>query len=1349
MAADGSLNFDTKINIDGFEDGISTLSKAMNRLTSAVERLSGMIINGFNGAQESVEKTTQKAQETAGGMDDIAEAAKRAEKEAAELQKQMDQIQVHQMEDIPGAQAPEQKREMPINDPGAYGYDQSAVQFVEEFGKAESEAAGHTNEFRQTIEALQSELKSLEGRGYYFGDEEYDTAFLKLAKVKQALADYKKEMLSPASDSGAQELLELKQAAEVSDQSIIELVARLEELKARQAELSRAGVGLGYREYEENARAIGEMTADLKKYQKSLTASKPETQQYVGVLASVRNGFAIMRQELAQMKSAVAKGFKTAPIKLFKTALSGALAITKKLASGLKRMGLAGIQKMAQGAARAFKQLGKTLLGVGKDSQKAQKGFSMLSMLGKSIMFSLVFRAISAIGTAFKEGIQNFAQYSGSFNSIMSSFTSSLGQLKNSFAAAFSPVTSVVIPILDALVQKLITVINVIGQFLAAITGKGTFTKAIKVNKDYAAGLKQTGGAAQKAGQDAKKALAPFDDLVQIQRQEDAGAGGGGGAGGVDPSQMFTEEQIDGGISDFANKLREMFEAGNWAGIGQLIGTKINEAVQSFTQYISWENVGAKITSFVTEFTTLFNSLVATIDWYSIGIMMGTGINTLAMTLYLLLTQIDWLMLGNALASGLNGMVDTVDWDLFGATIGAYFQARLAALYGFVSMVDWAGIGLAIGTALNGMTGQIDWQMLGLFFANGMSGVFQALYNTALTFDWVGFGSSISLSLSTLFQNFDWSTAGAALSLFVLGLLNFLITIVQQTDWAAFVQGIVTCMEAIDWIGLAGAIFTLFSGALGTVFGALANFLGTLIADGVSAAKEYFQGKIEECGGNIWLGIAKGLLDAIKGIGTWIHDNIFKPFMDGFKNAFGIHSPSTVMAEMGQYLWDGFCNGIKEFFASPIGFIEENITGPFVDGIKNLLGIHSPSAVLEEVGANTVAGFNQGVEGQQSASQGVVQSWASGVMNWFSSKLGISSGSSAESQRWATDTMSGFNNEISTKYKNSQSVMENWATNIRNWFIGQGETKGVNQQAWRKFADDIIKAFRDMIIAGYTETQEPTETWAESLRKWFVGENEMAGVNEASWKKFADQIIQAFKEKIAGSYTETQTPMETWSKQVREWFWGDSNLEGTGGLYDAFYQMAKRINEGFAKGISDFAHLAKDAIRKWAREAMEEAEEEFDINSPSKEFHTIAEYVVRGFNEGILDMARSSRAVMQSWLDGVMGVVDGAGINLPVGISLPNASSYLPRVSLGAVVPPGAGEMAVSMRTRDHEEEAALRMLLERIEEMIGQLRSDQDRPITIMMQLTGNMAALARVLKPQLDKEAARKGVNLVLVGG
>ena len=117
---------------------------------------------------------------------------------------------------------------------------------MEQYVQKAREAGKRTNEFREEIGGLQARLKQLEGQGYYFGDEEYDNAFLKLAKVKQALADYKKEMLNPASDSGARELMELKASAEVSNKEIVELTSRLEELRARQVELGRAGVGLGY-----------------------------------------------------------------------------------------------------------------------------------------------------------------------------------------------------------------------------------------------------------------------------------------------------------------------------------------------------------------------------------------------------------------------------------------------------------------------------------------------------------------------------------------------------------------------------------------------------------------------------------------------------------------------------------------------------------------------------------------------------------------------------------------------------------------------------------------------------------------------------------------------------------------------------------------------------------------------------------------------------------------------------------------------------------------------------------------------------------------------------------------------
>src|SRR5690606_4091618 len=57
-------------------------------------------------------------------------------------------------------------------------------------------------------------------------------------------------------------------------------------------------------------------------------------------------------------------------------------------------------------------------------------------------------------------------------------------------------------------------------------------------------------------------------------------------------------------------------------------------------------------------------------------------------------------------------------------------------------------------------------------------------------------------------------------------------------------------------------------------------------------------------------GLLQGILEGIKNIGKWIKDNIFKPFIDGFKAAFGIHSPSTVMKEMGTFLMEGLFEGI-------------------------------------------------------------------------------------------------------------------------------------------------------------------------------------------------------------------------------------------------------------------------------------------------------------------------------------------------------------------------------------------------------------------------------------------------------
>lgn len=1185
MAADGSLKFDTKINVKGFEEGISTLSKAMDRLTKAVDRLSSNILSRFNGAGQAVAETTQSAEMTSDAVESIGDAADKSAEQIKSLQEQMDAISVHAMQDT----ASDTAQSAPVSAPTSaesLNYDPKAMAAV--FGNAASEIHNWSDAVEQ------------------YGNQ----AGMAMNELQQDAAEAE-QAVSEASSQGAE-----------------------------------------------------------------------QAKGYVGLKESILNAFKNVPRVFGQIPVAAKRELSKIP------------GIVKSAFSSATRTVLNFGKSLGKGLADKAKQAVSSLKGLGKSSNKVSQSILKLSNMFKLMLIRMAMRAAIQ---GVKEGMQNLVQYSDRANQSMSGLMTNMTYLKNSFAAAFAPILSYVAPVLNTLINLLATAVGYINQFFSALGGGSTFVRAKKANEDYAASLKKTGGAASAAGKEAKKALAPFDDLVQIQQQGADASGGGGG--GASPSDMFETVGIDKGISDFANKLKEMFAAGDWEGIGQLIGQKINEAVQSFTEFISWDNIGAQITAFVTAFTTLFNSLVAKIDWYSIGVMFGTGINTIAHTLYLLLTQIEWFALGNALSQGLMGMVNTVEWGLVGATIGAYFQAQISGLLGFIIGTDWGAIGTALSDCIVGIANKIEWEQLGYLFAAGLNAVFDAMLQFTKDFPWVEMGEHIATSISTFFQTFRWADAGEALSTFVIGILDFLITVVQETDWASFVQGIVDCIEAVDWIGLAGKIYTLLYSALGVAFGALAKFIGTLIADGFAAAKDYFNGKIEECGGDVWAGMLKGIVDAAKGVVSWIKTNVVDPFINGLKAGFGIHSPSTVMAGMGQYLWEGFCEGVKEFFSNPVGFIKANITDPFVNGIKSLLGIHSPSTVLAGVGSNTVAGFNQGVTNEQAASQSVVQSWASGVASWFSNKFGISSGDSAESKKWATSIMRGFNNTVNKNYTQSQSVME---------------------------------------------------TWAENVRKWFVGVDEVQGVNELSWTKFAELIIQAFNAKIDDSHTETRSPMETWAKNVKEWFWGDSATQGTGGMYAAFYNMAKRINEGFANGISDFAYMAKDAIKRWAREAMEEAEEEFDINSPSKEFYGIAEYVVRGFNNGISAMAASSRSTVQKWLDGVMDVFDGVEVKLPIGINIPNAASYLPRMASGTVVPPRAGEMSTSMRnTAGYGQEETLGYLVAKMDEMISRLQAEGNRPIQIVLNLTGNLAALARVLKPELDKEAARKGVSLVIVGG
>lgn len=117
--------------------------------------------------------------------------------------------------------------------------------------------------------------------------------------------------------------------------------------------------------------------------------------------------------------------------------------------------------------------------------------------------------------SGMKDGFKNLVQYSDEYSRSISSLQSANLQLKNSFAAAFAPIVQMVIPYLVQLIGYVTTAMNTLAQFIAILSGAATWTRASKVQQNYAASLKGTAAAAKKAA----GALASFDEIEVLSKK--------------------------------------------------------------------------------------------------------------------------------------------------------------------------------------------------------------------------------------------------------------------------------------------------------------------------------------------------------------------------------------------------------------------------------------------------------------------------------------------------------------------------------------------------------------------------------------------------------------------------------------------------------------------------------------------------------------------------------------------------------------------------------------------------------------------------------------------------------------
>jgi phage-related protein len=290
----------------------------------------------------------------------------------------------------------------------------------------------------------------------------------------------------------------------------------------------------------------------------------------------------------------------------------------------------------------------------------------------------------------------------------------------------------------------------------------------------------------------------------------------------------------------------------------------------------------------------------------------------------------DWAGVGKTLGEKVTSVLTGIPWTDLGRKFSESVNSIFSGINSFFKNTDWGGIVKDMTEGLNAAVSGTDWALIGDTLASGLSAIIDSAYAFVTTFDFSGFGSGLGDSVNAFFAGIDWSKAAETLSGAITGLLDSLIGFLETVDWQAIGEDIYTFISSIDWSGILGRVARLIGSIIGTCW----NLALTGVKAAIKGIKDYFSKKIEEAGGSVISGLWKGIKDALGNAWQWIKTNIFQPFLDGFKKCFGIHSPSTVMAEMGDYIIQGLYNAVsggiekvKKIFRKILNTIKDVFTG--------------------------------------------------------------------------------------------------------------------------------------------------------------------------------------------------------------------------------------------------------------------------------------------------------------------------------------------------------------------------------------------------------------------------------------
>lgn len=671
-------------------------------------------------------------------------------------------------------------------------------------------------------------------------------------------------------------------------------------------------------------------------------------------------------------------------------------------------------------------------------------------------------------------------QYSmGNAATMANTFAGRLTRLKATFTSIKTEIGNVIIPIVDLFMPAIQAAANAVLNFIVRIKqllavfglemqeigGNTSAAETIETGMNAAAdsagaaadAIGSTGEAATAAAKAVKRALAPYDELNKLTFADSSSSSGGGsgGSGGSGSTSAVPDTSL--AVSEAADAVSPAVE-------------KMAATLQRFIEplkNISFDNLIKSFGLLKESLSGLGKTIWAGLEWAYFNLLVPLAEWTIEDFL-----PAFFYALSGAL-DAVNGILEEVQplfvwlWDNFLKPIAEWTGGVIVdVLYGIGDALKWVGDNSDIVVAALVGVGAALVTIKGIEIAASVIDFVK--YAGALSGSSTTWGS-ISAAFGQLFTYFKnsgvWASitgvfsglSGAAASLAAaLGIsVGWLVAIVAAV--AAVAAGAYLLIK--NWDEVSAWCTQAWEDLCNWVVEAWENVV-EWFSNLPEKIGEFFDNIVEWIDNIDWYQIgydlAQNIGEGIKNIIKWVEEaweNVKQWFADlPEKLATAWETAKQWFADLPGNIWEiittvfDWFGKIDEWFkdigkACVDGIIEgwNSITtaigdfvGGFVDGIKDALGIHSPSKAFSDIGGYCIDGLKNGLLGGESL---ISKAWTT-VKGWFGGKKDaiVTEAKVEVKQKWSSisGAWDGLTQNIKDKTANMKAEIKTTWNNIKN-----------------------------------------------------------------------------------------------------------------------------------------------------------------------------------------------------------------------------------------------------------------------------------------------------------------------------